>query len=110
MYKYWKELFRLLRENNLGETLISTKVPIDEETVVALKEFDLRVQISLDAIDSGRLQKILSVGSSVEGSSGSSFPSTLTVLTTIAHVLQSVPVNLISICPSVTSAATSPIV
>ena len=67
LYKYWKELFRLLRENNLGETLISTKVPIDEETVVALKEFDLRVQISLDAIDSGRLQKILSVGSTYAG-------------------------------------------
>lgn len=62
LYKQWKELFRLLRENNLGEKMISTKVPIDEETIVALKEFDLRIQISLDAIDSGRLQQILNVG------------------------------------------------
>lgn len=67
LYKHWKELFRLLRENNLGETLISTKVPIDEETIVALKEFDLRVQISLDAIDSGRLQQILNVGPTYAG-------------------------------------------
>ncbi len=63
LYKQWKELFRLLQENNLGETMISTKVPIDEETVIALKEFDLRVQISLDAINSSRLQQILNVGS-----------------------------------------------
>lgn len=62
LYKQWKELFRLLQDNHLADTLISTKVPIDEETVIALKEFDLRVQISLDAIDSGRLQQILNVG------------------------------------------------
>lgn len=62
LYRHWKELFRLLRENHQCETLVSTKLPIDEETVVALKELSLRVQISLDAVDSDRLQQILNVG------------------------------------------------
>jgi radical SAM protein with 4Fe4S-binding SPASM domain len=61
LYKYWRELLKLLQKNGLNETLISTKVPINENDIISLKEFDLNVQISLDAIDSVRLQKILKV-------------------------------------------------
>lgn len=61
LYKWWKELLFLLKENNLNETLISTKVPIKEDDIISLKEFDLSVQISLDSIDSNVLQRVLKV-------------------------------------------------
>lgn len=61
LYKHWKELLELLRKNGLREKLISTKVPIKENDIIALKSFDLNIQVSLDTIDPYRLQKILNV-------------------------------------------------
>lgn len=61
LYKRWKELLALLEENNLNETVISTKVPLTENDIEALKKFNLTVQISLDSVDSNALQTILDV-------------------------------------------------
>jgi radical SAM protein with 4Fe4S-binding SPASM domain len=67
LYKYWRELLALLRENNLNETLISTKVPLKEADIDYLKEFDMTVQVSLDAIQPLLLKKILNVSTSYAG-------------------------------------------
>lgn len=67
LYKYWRELLDLLRINGLRETLISTKIPINEDDIILLKKYGLNVQISLDAIESTKLQKILNVKSDYAG-------------------------------------------
>lgn len=61
LYKYWKELLDLLQKNNLRETLISTKIPITENDIIEVKKRGVHVQISLDTLDSDKLQKILNV-------------------------------------------------
>lgn len=61
LYRQWEELFQLLRSYDMLGGLVSTKVPIGEDTVIALKKYHLKVQISLDAMHSGRLQEILQV-------------------------------------------------
>lgn len=63
LYKYWKELLSFLIENDMKEMLVSTKVPLKEADIVAIKSYGMGVQVSLDAIDSDRLQKILNVKS-----------------------------------------------
>lgn len=61
LYKHWKELLDVLEVNDLRETLISTKVPISEEDIISLKKRRLSIQVSLDAMDSIKLQQILQV-------------------------------------------------
>lgn len=63
LYKYWKELLNLLIQNNLRETTVSTKVPLKEADIIALKSYDISIQISLDAVDTTSLIQILNVTS-----------------------------------------------
>ncbi|MDR1348879.1 MAG: radical SAM protein [Prevotellaceae bacterium] len=63
LYWQWKELLDLLLENGFKESLISTKVPICEEDIIALKTYDIPVQISLDSVNPNKLVQILKVKS-----------------------------------------------
>ena len=64
LYKHWEKLLQLLKSYDMLKTTLSTKVPIDEKVIAILKKYDINIQISLDAIHSGRLQQILKVGPS----------------------------------------------
>jgi len=64
-YKYWYELLQELKENNYGIDDFSTKFPINEETIIKLKELGVRqIQISLDTIDNVIIKKLLKVDDS----------------------------------------------
>lgn len=61
LYKEWDPLLKELLEHGYIPELISTKVPIPEDVVKKMKEYNLRMQISLDALDEISLMKILDV-------------------------------------------------
>lgn len=61
LYKNWKELLDILIQCDLREVMISTKIPLSEKDIIALKQYDLLIQISLDAIDKKDLSEILNV-------------------------------------------------
>ena len=42
LYRQWEELFQLLRSYDMLGGLVSTKVPIGEDTVIALKKYHLK--------------------------------------------------------------------
>jgi len=63
LYKNWKELLNFLIENNFKEALVSTKVPLSEEDIIAFKAYNIPIQISLDSLDSDVLKQILRVKS-----------------------------------------------
>ncbi|MDR1552029.1 MAG: radical SAM protein [Prevotellaceae bacterium] len=63
LYRRWKELLDLLLENGFKDSLISTKVPIGEEDIIALKPYNIPVQISLDSVNPDKLVQILKVKS-----------------------------------------------
>ncbi|GHT53608.1 hypothetical protein FACS189451_10750 [Bacteroidia bacterium] len=67
LYKRWKELLDFLVDNDLKESLISTKVPLTEREIIAFKSYGIPLQISLDSIQSDILQQVLNVKSDYAG-------------------------------------------
>ena len=63
LYKNWKELLDFLIENDFKESLISSKVPLSEEDIIAFKAYGIPIQISLDSLDPGVLKQVLRVKS-----------------------------------------------
>lgn len=61
LVKEWDVLLQEMFAHGYIPELISTKVPIGETIVKKMKEYDLRIQISLDALDESSLIKILEV-------------------------------------------------
>lgn len=51
LYKHWKELLELLKVNDFGVGLLSTKTPLMKDDIAFLKKYDPRLQFSLDSID-----------------------------------------------------------
>ena len=63
-YKHWYDLLIELNNNDYLPEL-STKVPINEDVIVKLKEVGIRqIQISLDTIDNEEIKKLINVGDS----------------------------------------------
>ncbi|MDR1611019.1 MAG: radical SAM protein [Candidatus Symbiothrix sp.] len=67
LYKNWKELFDFLIENGYKESLVSTKVPLNEEDIIAFEPYGIPIQISLDSLDSEILKQVLNVKSDYGG-------------------------------------------
>ena len=63
MYKQWDKLLDILIYYNYKPTLISTKIPINEQIISKYKGYNLRLQISLDSLNGGKLTQILGVES-----------------------------------------------
>lgn len=61
LYKNWKELLYFLIENGFKESLVSTKVPLNEEDIITFKTYGIPIQISLDSLDPGALKRVLNV-------------------------------------------------
>ena len=62
-YPHWSEIIQLLITNNY-HPLISTKVALNEESIIKLKNLGVKkIQISLDTLDKSLLTKILGVKS-----------------------------------------------
>lgn len=61
LYKEWDALLQKMFVHGYIPELISTKVPITEPIVKKMKEYNLRVQISFDALDEPSLIRILEV-------------------------------------------------
>lgn len=63
MHPRWYELLKAFIDYGFKPDLISTKVPLTEDTIIKIKELNIKIQISLDAFDSTTLSKILNVKS-----------------------------------------------
>jgi radical SAM protein with 4Fe4S-binding SPASM domain len=61
LYPKWRELLDYMMKNGFKESLISTKVPIKDDDIIAVKAYDIPIQISLDAIHPNSLARILNV-------------------------------------------------
>jgi len=60
-YKHWETLLQELLANGFSP-YISTKFPIDPETIIKLKDFGLKkIQVSIDSIVKGELMQMLDV-------------------------------------------------
>ncbi len=63
MYKQWEKLLKTLIKEGYKPDLISTKVPINQETIGRFSKYNIRLQISLDSVSEHSCSKILNVGS-----------------------------------------------
>lgn len=61
LYKEWEKLLDVLIANNYKPTLISTKIPLTEETIARYKKYDIPLQFSLDSLEEDALSRILHV-------------------------------------------------
>lgn len=61
LYKNWRGLIELLIKYGYKPSLISTKIPLEEQEVLDFKQYDIPIQISLDSIHGNVLSKILNV-------------------------------------------------
>jgi radical SAM protein with 4Fe4S-binding SPASM domain len=61
LYEKWDLLLDKLFLCNYKIDLVSTKVPITEKTIIKFKKYNIRLQMSIDSLDSGELQNILKV-------------------------------------------------
>lgn len=61
LYKEWKNLLDALIKYGYKPGVISTKMPLNEDQVIAIKQYNITIQISLDAITDNLLNKILKV-------------------------------------------------
>lgn len=61
LYKHWKKLLQVLNHYNYLPQLISTKVPLDEQTLCEFKPFGVQIQVSLDSLNPEKLSSILNV-------------------------------------------------
>ncbi len=64
MYPKWKELLDLLIKYEYTPDLISTKVPITQNTINEFEKYKIRAQISLDSVSEEVNKKVLRVDSS----------------------------------------------
>jgi radical SAM protein with 4Fe4S-binding SPASM domain len=63
LYKHWYELLKKLHECEY-QPFISTKTPIDENTILKLKELGVgSIQISLDTVDNDKMMRMINVDS-----------------------------------------------
>ncbi len=62
LYKKWYELFCELKKYGYDKFLISTKIPINENDIIKLKQFPfLTYQFSLDSLSEKKIKRILDV-------------------------------------------------
>lgn len=62
LHPHWKEILHLLDRYGYTPQMISTKIPVNKDIVETLKSYPpILIQISLDSLDSGILQKTLRV-------------------------------------------------
>lgn len=61
LYKQWNSLLDTLIKYNYIPDLISTKVPINENTILTYKKYNIPLQISLDTLDTSKLIDILNI-------------------------------------------------
>lgn len=61
LYKEWEKLLEVLIRNEYKPTLISTKIPLTEETIVKFKKYHIPLQFSLDSLEEDTLSKMLQV-------------------------------------------------
>lgn len=60
-YKEWRKILVCLRDNGFKVGLLSTKTPIKKEDAVYIKEYDGRLQFSLDSADPTILKRLWNV-------------------------------------------------
>ena len=61
LYKQWDNLLDTLIRYDYKPDLISTKIPIDEKTILTYKKYGLPLQVSLDTLNENKLINILGV-------------------------------------------------
>jgi radical SAM protein with 4Fe4S-binding SPASM domain len=61
MYKQWDELLENLVICGYKPDLISTKIPISEETILKYKKYEMPIQLSIDSLNDEKLSAILNV-------------------------------------------------
>lgn len=62
LYEKWRDLLDILKKCNFNVDFISTKLPLKEKDIKDIKHYNLRIQISLDSLNSEKLMKLLHVG------------------------------------------------
>ena len=64
LFNKWEELLTLMEEMGFHVDMLSTKIPLSKEQIAKFKRFGIRLQISLDSLNTEILQSTLNVSES----------------------------------------------
>jgi radical SAM protein with 4Fe4S-binding SPASM domain len=67
LYKDWKKIVDLFAQYEYNIGLISTKIPIEEDHIRTVKLHNIKIQISLDAVEDDILAKVLNINNGYAG-------------------------------------------
>lgn len=59
VYKHWRELLNCMKGYNMNIGLLSTKTPLQEKDVRLLKDYQVNMQFSLDAVSPSILKEVV---------------------------------------------------